>query len=1000
MARTKTQQKTRKPLNKTKLVLVKRRDKNGRLVGRWVDPNTGEHPAENAIDAGNKFAQNRRRIEREEYRKRVQKIDPKAEMSYMYGLRAGRGVMVNEEDGIAYIHAKEGKKIYRVNLNDLRKAIKSRRKSVGSLDDIFDRAPDDHIHHLLESNEERAVTIEDTKVKMGSTVRSFKVVDSPQGPIITDGAFKGFFLEDMVTMKQRLRGGAGYVVDPATGKTMRRITKRAGRRMVNVFHEVYMKKQGGKARIYVPHGDQYTIQKLKEAGARREAAGGHIFTVPLHQAMGLTQVLGSFSMDKHVAKAIEDSVRDRNSALLRGYMDESKERNEEAASKIKSLADKEYDGLRGYDIKGMNKEVGGQQFQLRYTQIQALRTMLANATSDNPKGSIIGLDTGLGKTLLAISYHMKMLEIGGYKHKNNGKMCIVTINTNFNTYRKEIETFVDKKVAGEFVQNPDGSISNKLFTIYPQSKFESRYVSKKGGGTPQEMQQYAAIVCDEPQDWMKNTSTGAQKFFADLDHPQKHISSESVMTKNPKEIANYINITRNYTSEEQRKELKASFAAMARSDKHEAETRSFIRDNVIYYHKTDEPTMVFRGGDVKYRFPGMRGEENGERVMSSVSVPDVVAAHYQKLAEPILKTIQDTYKKYSAIKGTEDIREIEAQLDAIVGESKINGIAVSHRIAELRNFLHMPENYIKGVKNPKIEHAVKDLMHHAENGRVPLAFAESPELNLKTAKRFSEALGPNKLSICFTAPSGQKFASLGTSVDPQTAELSKYNSKITVWHNGKVIRSVPVQKYMGEAGRDMSAVMRDLLHEIKNDKSIPKSKSAGLKWGSVHAGDSYNAGQNLQNDCHVVMHMDRDNYNPKVLYQRESRVMRPGWMSKEDSEVLAKRLGAPKGTMFSAITRGTVHYYDVDSLPGQAQSTDLLERMRGEHESKLFDRIVFQSNKAKITAANVTKTTAKDVFLKRRKQDRTLALADLGSVKAQMVHGQDADAMIRESIPA
>lgn len=1007
MAKTKKQpKKSRKPLNKTKLRLVKKFDKHGKAVSRWV--RTGEdHPADKAIDAAKEFEKNRRRIARKKYQERVNKHDPDAKMSYMYGMRAGRGIMVNEKTGIAYIHAKEGEKIHKVNINDLKHAIKGRRKSVGSLDEIFDRAPDDHIHHLLEQNEARSVKIEDTKVKRGNTMRSFKVVDSPQGPIITEGAFKGFFLDDMVTMKQRLRGGAGYVVDPATGKAMRRTTKQSGRRMVNVFHEVYMKKQGGKARIYVPHGDAYAIKLLKDAGCKREAAGGHIFTTPLSQVMGLTQVLGSFSMDKHVSKAITDSVNQRNSALLRGYMDESKERNEESASKIKSLGDKEYDGLRGYDIKGMNKEVGGKQFQLRYTQIQALRTMLADATGDSQKGSIIGLDTGLGKTLLAISFHLKMRELGAYKHKNNGKMCIVTINTNFNTYRKEIEAFVDPKVGGKFVQNPDGSISNNLFTIYPQSKFNARYVAEKGGGTPEEMQKYASIVCDEPQDWMKNSSTGAQQFFANLDHPQKHISSESVMTKRPKEISNYLNIVRNNNSEEDRKDYAKSFTAMFEGgaaavpkEEYEDRVRTFIRDNVIYYHKTDEPTMVFRGGDTKYRFPGMRGEENGERVMQSVTVPPAVAAHYEKLAQPIMETLGRIHQKWSSIKSSDDMRDIEGQLAESLGSEKIGGIAVSHRIADMQSFLHMPENYIKGVKNPKIEHAVKDLQHHTANGRVPLAFAESPELNLKTAKRFSEAMGPNKLSICFTAPSGQKFANVEKSLDPQTKELSKHNSKITVWHNGEVIRSESVQKYMSDAGRDMSTVMKDMLDDIRKDPKIPKSKRAGLKWGSIHAGDSYNAGQNLQNDAHVVMHMDRDNSNTKVLYQRESRVMRPGGMPKEESEALAKHIGAPKGTMFSAVTRGTVHYYDVDNLPGQAKSTDVLEKLRGEHESKLFDRIVFQSNKAKIADAGVTSTTAKDISVKRRKQDRTLALAGLGSVKAQMVHGQDADAMIRDSIPA
>lgn len=1002
MAKIKTQPK--KKLNKLKLRLVKKLDSKGHQISRWMRAED-DHPVDEVLARAKEIEKKRRRAAADAYQARVQKIDPDATMTYMYGLKGGRGVMVNEKKGIAYLTAdKESGKLRPVNLANLKKVIKGRRKSTGSLDDIFDRAPEDHIHHLLEQNDARTVKVEDESVKSGSTIRSFKVVDSPQGPIITEGSFKGFYLDDMVTAKQRLRGSAGYVVDPATGKAMRRITKKNGRRMVNVFHEVYMKKQGGKARIYVPHGDKETIRLLQEAGVKREAAGGHIFMTPLHQVMGLTKIIGSFSMDKKVSEAVDSSVAQRNAALLRGYMDEDSERMKAAAEAIKSLQSAEYDGLRGYDIKGMNREVAGKTFQLRYTQIQALRTMIARATAEKPAGSIVGLDTGLGKTLLAIAHHMKMTELGGYKHKNNGKMCIVTINTNFPTYINEINTFVDKKAAGEWVRGADGSYSNNLFTIYPQSKFSTAYVEKPENAS--KLKEYASILCDEPQDWMKNKSSNANKFISNLDHPQKYISSESVMTKKPVEIANYLNITNNRFDEEDRSNAAKSFTAMFEGgrakipkEQYEQNVKTFIRDNVIYYHKTDEPTMVFHTGTDHYRFPGMRGEENGERSFHAVEMPEVVKAHYNKLAAPIASTLKSAYDEFKKMKeeaGAGDIRDEEEKLNSLTGEG------VMKRMNELRQFMAMPENFIPELKgvNPKLEHAARVLRDHKANGRVALTFASRPEMVIKSAQRFSRELGHNQLSICFTAPSGNKFDG-AKSVDPASRELGKHNGKITVWHNGKVLRSVPVKEYMGGEGkngkiRNMSTVMKDLLEEIKTDKNIPKKVSAGLKWGSIHATDGYNAGHNLQADAHAIMHLDRDDWNSKVLYQRESRIMRPG--SIPNSDEIAERLGVPKGTTFSAVTRGTVHYFDVEDMPGMEQSTEILEKMRGEHESKLFDRIVFQSNKAKITDAGVTSKTAKQVFQTRRKPDRMLAMADLGDNRARMIGAQNADAMISSQV--
>lgn len=1001
-----------KKRDKSKLIEKIITIKTGPMAGKqrkvYVKPEDADHPANKLIDASKEFEKNRRRKANEAYIARVKKLDPDAEMTYMYGMKSGRGIMVNEKKGIAYlVHDKEGGKIRPVNLANLKKVIKGRRKSVGSLEEIFDRAPDDHIHKLLEQNEPRVVKVEDQKVgEKLATVRSFKVVDSPQGPMICEGAFKGYYLDDMVTAKQRLRGSAGYVVDPATGRAMRRVTKKNGRRMVNVFHEVYMKKQGGKARIYVPHGDTETIRLLKDAGIKREAAGGHIFTCPLHQVMALTKVLGSFSMDKKVSEAIEESVKARSSAMLRGYMPEDETRMKAAGEAIKSLSSKEYDGLRGYDIKGMVKDVGGKKFQLRYTQIQALRTMLANATGESPKGSIVGLDTGLGKTLLAIAFHMKMTEMGAYKHKNNGKMCVVTINTNFPTYMNEIKTFCDPKVAGEFKENPDGSYSNKLFVIYPQSKFASRYT--EGDGDTAELKKYASIVCDEPQDWMKNTSSKQHQVMANLDHPIKIISSESVMTKKPKEVIDYLNIVRNYHTKEDRDAARKSFNSMFEGkgsaklpkEQFEANIREFVRDNIIYYHKTDEPTMVMHDGKTGYRFPGARGEENGERSFHSVAIPDAVKKHYNKLAQPILKTLKDKFDLFSKMSTDIDVRDFEAAVDELTNEK--GGIGVATQMRTLKSFLSKPENYVPELKgkNPKLEEASRQLKIHKSNGRVALAFANDPELAIKSAKRFSQELGPNHLSICFTAPSGTSSGKGESSIDPGTKEAIKHNSKITVWHQGKVIKSVPVKEYMmghGKNGkvRSMAQAMDDLLQEIKSDKSMPKSVSAGLRFGSISATDGYNAGHNLQAHAHAIFHLDRDNYNPKVLYQRESRVMRPGAVKDANtSKEIADRLGVPHGTSFSTVTRGNVHYFDVENIPGMEISNDILEKLQGEHESKLFDRIVFQSNRAKIKDAGVTKKTAKEVFRARRRPERMLAMADLGNLTARAKVAQDADAMI------
>lgn len=947
------------------------------------------------------------------YKKAVKEIDKDAEYIPMPGISGGKGILANKEKDIAYMVTSKGgikgKNIKQVKLSDLRESLKKRKKSLGAieqLENVYEKISGEAIDKMIKNgNEVKSIVVSDPAIKKGKEFRTFRVVKSPEhGQVIIDGKWKGYSLDDMITTQQRLRGGSGWMINPNTGRSVQRISLgEKKRRMVNVFHEPYITYEKGMAKIYIPKGDKYHKKLLMDIpGMNHLRTRGHIFKIGAHRILEVVNALGSASLSETMKGHADKQLNKRNNALLMQYFNpeelnelhnikNEEKRYDKLQEKITSIL--ESPDMKGYykgaDIKGMKKEMGsGATLKLRYTQAMALRRMV---NEDN--GAILGLDTGLGKTLASIAYHMKMKELGKYHEGSNGKMLIVSMNSNANTWKSEVDDFTEK--SGEWTKDKNGVWENDNFVIMPQSRFNKLYGTRKpkkgeaeielSKDKGKELKSFGSIVVDEPQEYMKNVGTRIFNTLVNLDHPRKVISSESVMTKNPGELINYMNISNNRHDPETRnnyeKEFMSNFespeggAKFTKNQDMEDAVRKTIRDNVIYYDKTEEPTLRFRdkeGGSP--RMPKNRGEENATREPRVVNLPDSVKNEYNKRAGKILETLENMYKKYKDSKATLSVDDIKKAIKS----NKIGGLAaIGQELNELRQFISKPENFIPQLKgiNPKIERAAIDAKNHADRGRTSLVFSNGPEVAIKSAKKYSEIMGENRMTIAFTASSEGK-KSKTDSVDPNSNELLKNNGKITIWSNGKKIGEYEVKKDMREAGLKMTEIMDKFKLE---NPDLTKGKS----WGSIHATDNYNAGHNLQKVAHVIQHLDRDNWNPKVMYQRESRVIRP------DNE--------------GFVTHGTIHTYDIEQSEGMARSVDLLEKIRADRETALFDQIVKNSNQVKLEKPDIEEKTAKQIFQEKKarlvtKPDRTAILAGLGSQKDKVIHGQEIDTIHNQEV--
>ena len=373
--------------------------------------------------------------------------------------------------------------------------------------------------------------------------------------VITSGRYKGVFLDDMVNGVGRLIEGTAYTYSPIsgrTGKMPRRIDPATREPYVTVADVVTVQKIKGKVVksrtpklfLKIPGTKEYTDLRLaiKDMSCNTGTLRGCIPSVSYHQVEGSRVASFYFEpKDFGVIMGTLQGLSLSKSALelvKNYYLDLSRA---DQASQRENVVPYSMDNIGGFKTTRKNPKTGEiKSIDLLMKQKQSLAWLDGNGGH-----GVCALDTGIGKTLVAIAMCQKLIRDGqteddatyttptGKTVKTNGRFLYLCPSPLRGNVGKEVRSFIsDPKVLLDrldvisYPQFSGSSKSRKVPTSLRGVKFWK--------GRRWDPALYVAIYFDEAQA-LKNPGSGASSAALKLWHPRKVCMTASPMERNPME---------------------------------------------------------------------------------------------------------------------------------------------------------------------------------------------------------------------------------------------------------------------------------------------------------------------------------------------------------------------------------------------------------------------------------------------------------------------------------
>ena len=457
---------------------------------------------------------------------------------------------------------------------------------------------DQDLENLVGDQEWDAIT--DDKAKQGKLTRLFPtkrvrkfINDASTGEtrveeykVVTDGRYKGVFLDDLINSEGRLIEGTVYSYDAKKGRESKVpkiidpserepyvsvadvVTKRTfqGQKIQVKTKKLYLKIDGTRQ-------NKVLRNALKALACNTGKKSGCIPSVSYEAVKG-SRAAG-FYFDPKDFGIVMDSLQ--GMSLSAAAMTEVKSYYkelavaEEATKNLdayepEALSSENDDGEKFQFIKGSYDRDGEwRPFELREKQKEAIAWMDANGNS-----GVCALETGVGKTACGIGMMLKLVRDGlaepdstytrpdGVNVQTNGRFLFVCPTSLRGNIKKELRGMLsDPKVMLDRVDvlsyrqfsgaSKSGTVPKSLRAIPywkdrigKGGKKAKPYKSKKAWDAAL----YAAVIFDEAQA-MKNPSSGASQAALKLHHPRKICLTASPMERNPMEAYVLAAITNN-----------------------------------------------------------------------------------------------------------------------------------------------------------------------------------------------------------------------------------------------------------------------------------------------------------------------------------------------------------------------------------------------------------------------------------------------------------------------
>ena len=758
------------------------------------------------------------------------------------------------------------------------------------------------------------VALTDDPYKSTALTKIYPVKEYHGKQVITAGRFKGYYVADLVNRAGRMIEGSSTYYNPATGEIDRReVTNDDGSVNVRKITEPY---------VTVDRGDLLLTLKGNEGTTAEDREGNTLLRQAVRQ---LTRVVPTITYEKGTDNrvfrfapkdfaAIREAIgamalSNAASRLLQKYFDK-------LAKAERATSDQ--------SIKRYTKKKLSLTMPLRRQQAEAVAWLDAN---DN--AGICALDTGVGKTGVAVATMQNLRRKKEVMEEGNGRFLFVCKRALKGNLPKEIYKFVAGDEADELVEKTD------IETYFA--------FSKRQKATPGWADDYVAIFFDEAHERFKKKESAFYKAVSACKAKRKILMTASPMVRSPKEVFTLASVANGVDLN-----TKEGRAALRKFNKRFSET---VGGRVVGIKRVDDSTFAYKvyvkREEEAGRTPLSREEwpgeidpiksrdfnswvksnlfyadkrdvedEEGKKLEELNVLPPVavgmtpeVEKIYRKTMKGVIKALREiTQKKYKGNKAL----AIEAAK-----------VKLRKELSLLTRLSDVPNLVIPGQPNPKIQEATSII--EQVQGRTIL-FTDSPDM----AKSNFEAMikeFPGKGTAMalsdgiFMSVNGKQFRFTAKKYPDFDKKAGKGRGFLLKYKDGmaKVVRNEnPRVRGFHRAKKDAWKVIV-LQKIIQRDPTISTLTLTG----------TYAVGQNLQKFT-TVIHLDRDDWSNETMKQRSARAWRAG-----QSEIV------------NEYTLDTV-YPDAVTNDDADKTLDQIRKIIQGMDKDLFNEVVLESQVARL----------------------------------------------------
>lgn len=660
---------------------------------------------------------------------------------------------------------------------------------LGSISKVSDKV----LENLIQSQEIKYDILSDSSDIKKKVSRTYPVVMYKGKKLIAGGRFRGYYLEDMINSAGRMIAGTAYTID--RNNVVKPIEYKDGDlTKYRVENEPYLTKtETGTIKLILPLWDKRGISAIDELRKTyKTIVSGddpNSFEIDSIDFDIINEALGGVVMSQEVADEITTNIKNRKRLI---QIEEQKLYEDISVNNIPGMASKDSKG-RPYDFMTHQKKA-------------------IAITAERDGNTVVGLDTGTGKTLVGIGLLMKWINDGTLsKDGKNGKALFVVPPSLKGNFPAQIR---------EFVENYE-DVRNKI-EIISYTEFQAN---------TEAYADYGAIFFDEAQK-LRKLSAKVSKAALELNHPRKIPMTASVMEKDPQDLFNLVSIaTNSYSDPERYRKMQRTFintfcekvgnkVVGLKEDRETIEKfRRWVKAHTVYIEKTDVDEILL---------PPVTAMAD---MTDAVTMSPEMVKEYNKLIRPIKDTIRRMVEKYKEkeLKTT----DISQEMSRTLGQ-----------IQRIKSFLNNPDDYIP-ISNPKIDRA-EDLIEAAllrNDSTKTITFTDSPTLAEKSGRLLS-----------------LKF--------PHKKHVVGLAGKILVYQNGKIVEKYSkTTKLFDTVGNRInpSDWQVFLIGRFNKDNNVC----------TINLTSAYTTGHNIQS-ASMVINYDRNSWNNENMKQRIARCYRTG----------------------------------------------------------------------------------------------------------------------------